>query len=114
LRRSDFVRVQATGRRVHTPHFVILLVPGESQRIGVTVGRRIGGATHRNRVKRLVREVFRRNRGLFPPDCDIVLVARPGASRLDYATVKGEVEGAQHALFRPHKIARNVKPHPDP
>lgn len=114
LRRSDFVRVQGKGRRVHTPHFVILLVPNVSQRLGVTVGRRVGGAIQRNRVKRLVREVFRRNRELFPPDCDIVLVARPGAERLDYATVKSEVERAQSALFRPHAATRNSKPHADP
>jgi ribonuclease P protein component len=114
LRRSDFVRVQGKGRRVHTQHFVILLVPGPVQRLGVTVGRRVGGATHRNRVKRLVREVFRRNRELFPSDCDIVLVARPGAERLDYATVKSELERAQNALFRPSTVTRNSKPHPDP
>jgi ribonuclease P protein component len=114
LRRGDFVRVQAKGLRVHTPHFVILLVAREGQRLGVTVGRRVGGAAQRNRVKRLVREVFRRNRRLFPPDCDIVLVARPGAERLDYAAVKGEVERAQSALFRPHKVTRGGKPHPDP
>jgi ribonuclease P protein component len=114
LRRSDFVRVQSKGRRVHTPHFVVLLVPNVGQRLGVTVGRRVGGATQRNRVKRLVREVFRRNRELFPPDCDIVLVARPGAERLDYATVKCEVAGAQSALFRSAAAPRTPKPPPDP
>lgn len=114
LRRSDFVRVQGKGRRVHTQHFVILLMPNAGQRLGVTVGRRVGGATQRNRVKRLVREVFRLNRELFPPDCDIVLVARPGAERLDYATVKSEVERAQNALFRPTAATRTSKPHPDP
>jgi len=114
LRRSDFVRVQGKGRRVHTQHFVILLVPNAGQRLGITVGRRVGGAIQRNRVKRLVREVFRLNRELFPPDCDIVLVARPGAERLDYATVKSEVERAQNALFRPAATTRTSKPHPDP
>jgi ribonuclease P protein component len=114
LRRSDFVRVQGGGRRVHTPHFVILLAPHVGQRLGVTVGRRVGGAARRNRIKRLVREVFRLNRELFPTDCDIVLVARPGAERLDYATVKSEVERAQNALFRSHTATRSSKSHPDP
>jgi ribonuclease P protein component len=100
LRRSEFVRVQEGGHRVHTPHFVILLAAGEGQRLGVTVGRRVGGAVRRNRVKRLVREVFRRNRALFPADCDIVLVARPGADRLDYESVKGELMRARAALSR--------------
>jgi ribonuclease P protein component len=115
LRRSDFLRVQHTGLRVHTPHFVILVVSGgDGQRLGVTVGRRVGGATRRNRVKRLIREVFRRNRELFPDDCDLVLVARPGAERLDYDAVKSEVERAQNAMRRPASGARTgraAKPH---
>lgn len=102
LRRSEFVRVQQQGRRVHTGHFVMLVMRGLTPvtRLGVTVGRRVGGAVQRNRVKRVVREVFRRNRQLFPRDCDVVLVARVGADRLDYAAVLGELERAQNAVER--------------
>ena len=113
LRRSDFVRVQQQGRRVHTAHFVVLLLPGRAAgvRIGVTVGKRVGGAVQRNRVKRLVREVFRRNKLLFPRDCDVVLVARTGADRLDYASVLGELVRAQAALERVQKQLR-AEEHP--
>lgn len=102
LRRSEFMRVQQQGRRVHTSHFVLLLIRAgrDATRLGVTVGRRVGGAVQRNRVKRLVREVFRLNRRLFPRECDVVLVARSGADRLDYASVLGELERAQTAIER--------------
>lgn len=111
LRRSEFMRVQQRGRRVHLAHFVMLLMRGrawrqgqvqdsEITRLGVTAGRRVGGAVQRNRIKRVVREVFRRNRELFPRECDVVLVARVGADRLDYASVLSELERAQTSIER--------------
>jgi len=110
LRRAEFKWVQQKGRRVHTAHFIVLLLKGRARlpasaevcwtRLGLTVGRRVGGAVQRNRVKRLVREVFRRNRELFPLDCDVVLVARPGACRLDYDSVLNELVRAQSAIER--------------
>ena len=46
-------------------------------RLGISVHRKIGDAVRRNRIKRLIREVFRLNRDLFPPSCDIVFTIRP-------------------------------------
>jgi ribonuclease P protein component len=111
LRRADFLRVQQQGKRVHMAHFVMLVMSARDSgtRLGVTVGRRVGGAVQRNRVKRVVREVFRRNRGLFPCDCDVVLVARPGADRLDYASVLGELERARASIER---VVRQLRAEP--
>lgn len=100
LSRSDFLRVQRDGKRVHTPHFVIMVLPGQPRRIGITVTRKAAAAVGRNRVRRLVREAFRRNRQLFPERCEIVLVARSGADQLDYASVVSEITQAQSALQR--------------
>jgi len=43
-------------------------------RLGVSVGRRVGGSVQRNRIKRLLREAFRLARAEFPAGYDIVLV----------------------------------------
>jgi len=40
LTRTDFLRVQREGKRVHTPHFVIMVLPAPSQRLGITVTRK--------------------------------------------------------------------------
>lgn len=80
---------------MHTPHFVVVLrrreVPGAPTRLGVTVTRRIANAVGRNRVKRVVREVFRRNRHMFPAGCDVVIIAKSGAPLLGYAEVEAEL-----------------------
>lgn len=118
LRRGDFLRVQQAGKRVHTAHFIILVSPwqnaAQGSRLGVTVGKRIGCAVRRNRIKRVVREVYRRNRDLFPVDCDVVLVARSGAQDLDYGSVKDELTRAQAALSRLVSRAQARKVPTDP
>ena len=95
-RRSEYQKIQKRGRRFHTRHFIILVLPNETglRRIGVTVTKKVSSAVGRNRVKRLVREVFRRNRIVFPEGSDVVLIARDGAAALSYAEVLDEVRGA--------------------
>ena len=77
-----------------------MVMPALRQRLGITVTRRTAGAVGRNRIKRLVREVFRRERALFPANCEVVLVARSGADQLDYAALRDELLRAQAALQR--------------
>ena len=98
--RGDFLRVQKDGRRVHTPHFVIILLASEQLRLGVTVTRKVAGSVGRNRIKRVVREAFRLNRQLFPEKTDVVMVARAGADGLDYGAVRGEIVQASEAMRR--------------
>jgi ribonuclease P protein component len=98
LRRKDFLRVPSVGRRVHTAHFVVMVQRAERRRLGITVTKRIGGAVVRNRIRRLVREAFRLQLGLFPERCEMVVVARQGASDLGYVAVAAELAGASPAL----------------
>ncbi|MFN9809143.1 MAG: ribonuclease P protein component, partial [Deltaproteobacteria bacterium] len=64
---------------------------GGPPRIGITVTKKVGNAVARNRVKRLVREVFRQERARFPEGCDIVFIAKDGAPELRYEDVLAEV-----------------------
>ncbi len=110
-KRADFLRVQSRGRKVHAPHFILLVLPGETQALGVTVTRKVAGAVGRNRIKRLCREVFRLNRELFPAACTVVVVARAGADKLDYAAVRAEVAQASAALQRlAHAFTADKRP----
>lgn len=51
----------------------------EENRVGITVGKKLGKAHIRNRIRRRIREVYRLNEEKFQPGWDIVVVARSRA-----------------------------------
>ena len=115
-KRREFLRIQGAGTKHHLRHFLVFVVPPASRpenqpeaprlevrsqavrpqvpRLGITVTRKVGDATVRNRIKRYVREAFRRKRGSFTPGYDMVWVAKQSAATIGYA----EVVAAMDAL----------------
>ena len=55
-----------------------------TNRVGVTVGKKLGHAVIRNRVRRRLREVYRLNEDRFLPGWDIVVVARSRCIKADF------------------------------
>jgi ribonuclease P protein component len=76
--KKDYDRVFSEGRSAADENLVVYVLPTElgHPRLGMAVGKGIGGAAVRNRVKRLIREAFRLNRDKLPESADIVAVAR--------------------------------------
>ena len=105
-RSAEFIRLQRSGLRFQTGHFVlyagILETEPERSRLGVTVSRRIGNAVIRNRVKRRVREIFcGRIRDSLAKGTSIVVIARAGAGSLASASITDElVAGARNLSAR--------------
>ena len=75
-RRAEFQRVYAQGRRVQGRYATLFVLPNQLLvgRLGIAATRKLGGSVQRNRAKRLIREVFRRNK--IAPGYDIVVVPK--------------------------------------
>jgi ribonuclease P protein component len=75
-RRADFQQIYGQGVRMHGRYSTIFVLPNKQGigRLGIAATKKLGGAVQRNRAKRLIREVFRRNK--IAPGLDIVVVPR--------------------------------------
>ena len=97
LRSSDFERIYRNGKRlVCASYAIFVLANGElgRSRLGLTVTRKFGGAVERNRSKRIVREIFRKNRGVFADKDDYIVNIRSGASLKSYQELERELLAA--------------------
>jgi len=81
----EFKEVYRLGRRlrIFPLRFCALRRPEGRSRLGLAVGRKVGGAVVRNRWKRAIREAFRLNRHLLEAPHDIVVSVSFGASARD-------------------------------
>jgi len=82
VRRSvDFDRIHRHGYRARGRFLTLLVAPNNTgrSRLGIAAGRRLGSAVVRNRVKRQVRELFRRHK----PDASVDLVVIPRSELLE-------------------------------
>jgi ribonuclease P protein component len=110
-KRPEFQRIQTAGRRVSTPHFVLLLQardPGKGgrARLGVTVSRKVGNAVVRNRAKRLIREAFRATRSLWPADMDLVVIVKRPTGDAKLGDVVAEWMARDKAIDRAIRESR--------
>ncbi|WP_338031732.1 ribonuclease P protein component [Ectothiorhodospira shaposhnikovii] len=94
LQASDYHRVFRDAHRVSQPPFTGLwaLSPTAGPRLGMAVAKKnVRQATQRNRIKRLIRESFRRHRSGMAP-MDMVIMCKPGAQHFNNADLHQALE----------------------
>ncbi|MFZ0298974.1 MAG: ribonuclease P protein component, partial [Candidatus Sulfotelmatobacter sp.] len=108
LRHADFERVYKQGRRHFSASITVFYWPRpevlaetragapspQGLRIGFTVGRALGGAVQRNRMKRRLREAVRMTRPVIGIAADVVINPKKSLLSTDFAALQNEVSRA--------------------
>ena len=114
LKHSDFDRVYKLGRRHFSSHMTVFYLrravdalpetalPGKSSRVGFTVGRVLGGAVERNRIKRRLREAVRQRRLVLKGAgaVDVVINPKRSVLTLEFSVLLEEVGRALDAIAK--------------
>jgi ribonuclease P protein component len=99
-RRGDFQRVYEHGTKIHGRFCTVFaLWTGESVgRLGIAATRKLGGAVQRNLAKRLIREVFRRNK--IAGGFDVVVVPRRELLDATLTVLEADYRSTLERIFR--------------
>ena len=78
----------------------------EHPRLGITVSRKVGNSVVRHRVKRRLREIYRRWSGRAQlPSLDLMIHVKPAAARASYATLETELTRLLATWLLPDRAA---------
>jgi ribonuclease P protein component len=98
--RAEFDLVYKQGRRVGGRHFLCFFknteALGNPPRLGITIGRKVGKAVRRNRLRRVTREFFRLRRSEMRRGVDVVVNLRVGSAGQTTSALWGDLE----AIFK--------------
>jgi ribonuclease P protein component len=107
LKSAEYEAVYGARQRRSSPQFAVffrsqLTIPREApthqaagldrvSRFGISVKKALGGAVVRNRIRRRVREILRRNRTEIPSGWDIVIHPRPSVAQAPFGLLEAEL-----------------------
>ena len=104
-RRTEFKQVYEKGTRVHGRYSTIFVLPNNQGvgRLGIAATKKLGGAVQRNRAKRLIRDIFRRNK--IASGFDVVVVPRRELLQASLSAIEAEYRSTLERRLRQRREA---------
>lgn len=91
-KQRDFIRLYRKGNRFRGTYFTLVYLPNDLgySRLGVVASRKVGNAVARNKAKRWMRALFRRNKPKLCAPLDLILIAKPHMRKAEWSGLREE------------------------
>lgn len=106
-KKEDFERILKEGKVYYCPPIIVYInKKGERRRLGISVNKKVGSAVIRNRIKRLIREVYRLNRPYILDNVEILVIVKPNGKKIKNFA---EMEKILKNIWKSANIFKDVK-----
>lgn len=89
--KKDFERIIRTGKRFASGHLKVFLQFGNNRRVGFAVSSRIKGSVRRNKIKRWLREIYRREKYALKDGTELIILVDDITKDEDFHVLKEKV-----------------------
>lgn len=101
-KRKDFLFLYKKGKRYRGKYFNLIYLSNDFSfsRMAVIVSKKVGNAVKRNKIKRQMRTLFRRNKSLFKAPLDIIIIAKKEILESSWLTLQGDYFSALESIIQ--------------
>lgn len=94
--KKDFLHLYKKGKRYRGKYFVLIYLSNELafSRVAIVASKKLGNAVQRNRTKRWLRTLFRRNKKLLAKPFDMILIPRKEIHESDWQSLENDYRAA--------------------
>lgn len=103
-KKKDFLLLYKKGRRYRGKYFNLIYLSSDRglSRMATVVSRKVGNSVDRNKIKRHMRELFRRNKDLFKDPVDMVIIPKKDILDLSWTSLQKEYLSAIASINQKH------------
>lgn len=103
-KKKDFLLIYKKGSRYRAKYFNLIYLSNnlEFSRMATVVSRKVGNSVERNKIKRHMREIFRRNKEWLKNPVDMVIIPKKDILELDWTSLQKEYLAAIDSINQKH------------
>ena len=101
-KKKDFLHLYKKGKRYRGKYFILIYLSNELTfcRVAIVASKKLGNAVQRNRTKRWLRTLFRRNKDLLEKPFDLIFIPRKDIHEAKWKNLEDDYKAALKFLFQ--------------